>query len=169
MAALQPRKTPCGLPAAAAMPVQGHKLLTVRCCLTQSYAAITEAMQNGHAGKPGVDADGEIDMAPAPRAGACGAAESGEDSGGSGEGYREAEREPEGGDLPDANGGFGGGVLGLAVPRQARTSKREPRQKQARFTQQTGRGLTYMRAWALQHMAYSFVEVQFTLVTPCCR
>lgn len=84
-------------------------------------------MQNGHAGEPRFDADGDADMADALRA------KSGEGSEGSGEGYRDAEREPEGEDgLPEANGGFGGGVLGLAVPRQARTSKREPRQKQVR-------------------------------------
>ena len=87
-------------------------------------------MQNGHADEPGFDADGDTDMAAAPHAKGEGSEGSGE---GFGEGYRDAEREPEGGEgLPEANGGFGGGVLGLAVPRQARTSKREPRQKQVR-------------------------------------
>ena len=105
--------------------------LMLRCRSAQSYAAITEAMQNGHANEPGFDADGDTDMVAAPRA--DGAGGSGEGSEGSGEGYRDAEREPDGeAGLPEANGGFGGGVLGLAVPRQARTSKREPRQKQVR-------------------------------------
>lgn len=132
--------------------------LTLRHRSVQSYAAITEAMENGHADEPGVDADGDTDMAAAPRAGADGAAGSGEGSEDSGEGYREAEREPEGEEgLPDANGGFGGGVLGLAVPRQARTSKREPRQKQVRSrTPDSEAG--HRRSATLQHTTECSVE-----------
>ncbi len=118
----------------------------------QSYAAITEAMLDGREADgadidANADADGDIAMDDA-RDGEDAAGQAGGERGGDG-GAEEGAADGMGNGAPDGGGpggarggspresspgafGAAGSVLGVVVPRQLRTSKREPRQPQAR-------------------------------------
>ena len=119
----------------------------------QSYAAITEAMLDGREADGAdadadADADGDVAMDDARDGDAAAGQADGVERGGDG-GAEEGAADGRGGGAADGGGpggarggspregspgafGAAGSVLGVVVPRQLRTSKREPRQPQAR-------------------------------------